>query len=74
MYYSDSPEEEEDEELRAMQNIRNRGRRQHDVVGHTLLACVIRALQTLLILPSSQLDPCVQDLEHILDTPSCESA
>ena len=48
MYYSDSPEEEEDEELRAMQNIRNRGRRQHDVVGHTLtMSCVIRALQTL---------------------------
>ena len=32
IYYSDSPEEGSDEELRAMQNIRNRGRQRCDEV------------------------------------------
>ena len=36
VYYSESSDEEVDEELRAMQNIRNRGRRRHDMVGHSL--------------------------------------
>lgn len=31
-YYSDSPEEGSDEELKAMQNIRNRGRQRCDEV------------------------------------------
>ena len=31
-YYSDSPEEGSDEELKAMQNIRNRGRKRWDEV------------------------------------------
>ena len=37
VYYSDSTEEEIDEELQAMQNIRKKGRRRH-VVGHCLAA------------------------------------